>query len=183
MSEQKQQNTLNSFFTEEYDRLKSYVRSKIEDSAERDAEDIIQDVALKLITRPGSYTSISNLAGFVYNALRNKIVDGLRTKKVKSSVDDESEERLTNFMDLIYGRSDNAYSDEMKRALLQSIKTLKPHYQEVIMAIDFEGYSYSELAHDTNTPEGTLMSRRHRALSLLHKQLKKTKELENDELF
>jgi RNA polymerase sigma-70 factor (ECF subfamily) len=86
-------------------------------------------------------------------------------------------------MEVIYGRSDNAYSDEMRRSLVKAIQELKPHYRDVIIAIDFENYSYGELAEETNTPEGTLMSRRHRALSLLHKQLKNKKEAQNDELF
>ena len=42
VSEEKQNNNLNTFFKEEYHSLKSYVRSKIEHTTESDAEDIIQ---------------------------------------------------------------------------------------------------------------------------------------------
>ncbi len=39
------------FFSSERDRLVRYVRRLIDDNAERDGEDIVQDVALSLLSR------------------------------------------------------------------------------------------------------------------------------------
>ena len=77
------QNRLTTFFDEEYFSLKAYVRSRIDDTSERDAEDIVQDVAVRIFSRPGDATPITNIAGFVYNAIRNRIVDLMRTNKRK----------------------------------------------------------------------------------------------------
>ncbi len=172
MSKKENYNKLNAFFDEEYDMLKSYVRSRISDAADRDAEDIVQDVALNLFSAVGSSSPINNVAGFVYRSVRNKIIDTMRTRKLSKSLEDETEYRLTEFMELIYGRSDNAYPEHIRRALVQTIATLKPHYKQIIVAIDIEGYSYKELAQETGIPVGTLMSRRHRALAILHRILK-----------
>ncbi len=172
MSETENNKKLNAFFGKEYDRLKSYVNSKIADGADRDAEDIIQDVALKLFSRSNNSSPINNVAGFVYNSIRNKIIDTMRTKKEKTNIHDESETQLIEFLELFYGKSDNSYSDKMKHDLIHTISTLKPHYKQIIIAIDFEGFSYKELSQKTGIPEGTLLSRRHRALSILNKQLK-----------
>ncbi len=172
MSETENNKKLNAFFGKEYDRLKSYVNSKIADGADRDAEDIIQDVALKLFSRSNNSSPINNVAGFVYNSIRNKIIDTMRTKKEKTNIHDESETQLIEFLELFYGKSDNSYSDKIKHDLILTISTLKPHYKQIIIAIDFEGFSYKELSQKTGIPEGTLLSRRHRALSILNKQLK-----------
>lgn len=173
MSEKENNKKLNAFFGEEYDRLKSYVHARISDTADRDAEDIIQDVALKLITRSDSSSPIENVAGFVYHAIRNKIIDTMRTRKTSVAIPDESELKLAEFAELMYGNVGNRYSEEMKEALIQAISVLNPLYKQVIIAIDFEGFSYKELSKNTGVAPGTLMSRRHRALAILHQQLKK----------
>ena len=66
---------LKLFFKEEYHLLKAYVNSRINDAADRDAEDIIQDVALKIFSRSDSLSPINNVAGYVYNSIKNKIID------------------------------------------------------------------------------------------------------------
>lgn len=50
MSELENNKKLNAFFSSEYDKLKSYVHTKISNTSERDAEDILQDVALKIFS-------------------------------------------------------------------------------------------------------------------------------------
>lgn len=174
MSETDNKAKLNIFFEHEYDRLRSFVYSKIDDSADKDAEDIIQDVALKLFSRAVSISPINNVAGFVYRAIRNMIIDAMRTKKPSSNLrtDNDGELRLIEFMEMFYGMADNSYSDEMKEELIRNIAKLKPHYKQIIIAIDFEGWNYKELSKELGIAEGTLMSRRHRALSILNKQLK-----------
>ncbi|MEX0287807.1 MAG: RNA polymerase sigma factor [Flavobacteriaceae bacterium] len=169
-------NNLMTFFNEEYLSLKGYAKSRIDSTADRDAEDIIQEVALKIFSRADSSSPIDNIAGFVYNAVRNKIIDIMRTRKKAFRIEEEMEQRLHEFSELFYGKSDNAYSDKMKTALKQAIIALKPMYKEVIIAIDFEGYTYREVALETGIPEGTLMSRRHRALSILLTALENKKE-------
>ena len=61
---------LKDFFDKEYHSLKGYVGSKLKESINRNAEDIIQDVALKLFTSADRYSPINNVAGFVYNAVK-----------------------------------------------------------------------------------------------------------------
>ena len=175
MSETDNHRELKTFFSEEYNILKAYVNSRITASADRDAEDIIQDVALKLFSRANNSLPINNVAGFVYNSIKNKIIDTMRTKKPQSNIQNESEVRLNELAELFYGKSDNSYSEKMKRELMNTIFNLKPHYREIIMAVDFEGYSYKRLSFETGIPPGTLMSRRHRALSILYKKLEKNK--------
>jgi RNA polymerase sigma-70 factor (ECF subfamily) len=168
---------LKTFFDEEYHSLKAYAKSKIDDTADRDAEDIVQDVAVKIFSRADSASPINNIAGFVYNSLKNRIIDILRTKRENYEIKKEMEVRLIEFSELFYGKSDNSYSENMINELKGAILRLKPPYQKIIIAIDFEGYSYKEVSAETGIPIGTLMSRRHRAISLLFKELETKKNI------
>ena len=165
-------NNLRAFFNEEYHSLKAYAKSKIDNAADRDAEDIVQDVALKLFSRANNLSPINNSAGFVYNSMKNKIIDNYRVKKERIDIEKELETRLIEFTELLYGKSANTYSDAMKNELKKAIMNLKPLYKNIIIAIDFEGFSYKEVSSETGIPIGTLMSRRHRAIALLFNELK-----------
>ena len=167
---------LKAFFGKEYNSLKGYVRSRIKDSGGRDAEDIVQDVALNLFSAADRYSPINNVTGFVYRAIKNKIIDVMRGTKQSNSIEDENETRLIEFAELLYDKSDNEYTEEMKDELKRSIMSLKPDYRDILIAIDFEGYSYRDISEETGVPEGTLMSRRHRAISILYKTLETKKE-------
>lgn len=166
---------LKAFFGKEYNSLRRYVNSNIKESINRDAEDIIQDVALKLFSGADRYSPINNVASFVYRSVKNKIIDLMRSNKPTTNSEDENEVKLVEFSDMLYGSSDNAYSEEMKEELKRTIMNLKPDYRDIIIAIDFEDYSYREISEELGIPEGTLMSRRHRAIGLLHKALETKK--------
>lgn len=164
-----------TFFNEEYHNLKAYVHSRIEDSADRDAEDIIQDVALKVLSR-NQILPIQNIAGFFYRAIRNKIIDTLRQKPQNEHAENDFESQFSDFVASFYQNFDHAFSEDAKVALKKAIFELKPMYRDIIMAVDIEGYSYREIAEETGIPEGTLLSRRHRAISILVKELKTIKD-------
>jgi RNA polymerase sigma-70 factor (ECF subfamily) len=169
---------LTTFFSEEYHNLKAYVHSKIEDDADRDAEDIIQDVALKILSRK-EVLPINNIAGFFYYSIKNKIIDLMRKKKKYTNPVDDFESQFTGFVEQFYGESDNSYSEEMNVELKKAIFSLKPPYRDIIIAVDVEGYTYKEISEETGIPEGTLLSRRHRAVSQLHKKLEPKKDIIN----
>ncbi len=166
---------LESFFRDEYDSLKAFVNSRIKSSSERDPEDIIQDVALRLFSGADRYAPINNVAGFVYHSIKNKIIDVMRGGKSHVKEQNDNDAKLIEFTELLYGKSDNSYSEKMMHDLKHAIMNLKPEYRDIILAVDFEDYTYKEITEETGIPQGTLMSRRHRAIALLHKELLKKK--------
>ena len=170
-SENQHKNNLNNFFKEEYSSLKNYVRSKIEHTSESDAEDIIQDVALKIFSRPIDALPIKNIGGFVYGSIKNRIIDILRTKKQKISDQAELENLWTEFAEMFYSNGLEEYPETLKENLKRAVSDLKPVYRDIIIAVDFESYSYKEISKETGISPGTLMSRRHRAIALLLKNL------------
>lgn len=167
------QNLLSDFIREEYQSLKGYVRSRLGDSVDRNAEDVIQDVALRMLSRPEDAIPINNIGGFVYNSLKNRIIDVLRSKNNHASGRQIENELADSFTDEYEYNSQ--YSEKMIQRLRPVIMSLKPEYRAIIIAIDFEGYTYREISEKTGISMGTLMSRRHRALAHLNKKLKKFK--------
>jgi len=161
---------LKDFFSEEYHSLKNYVNSRIKETANRSAEDIIQDVAVKLFSGADRYEPINNVAGFVYRSIRNRIIDVMRTNKPTESIENDAD--FFGLTEMLHQSTDNNHPSERMIAILKtSIDQLKPQYRDIIIAIDFEGYTYKEIAIETGIPPGTLMSRRHRAIGVLYKKL------------
>ena len=163
---------LSSFFREEYEALNGFVRSRLGNAADQEAEDIVQDVALRLFSRADDIGRINNIAGYVYHAIRNRIVDTHRIRKKRVDGEEALEARWAEFAELFYSGGENPFPEDMVRRLRQAIATIRPEYRVVILAIDFEGITYRELAEELGIPPGTLMSRRHRALAELTKKLK-----------
>lgn len=149
--------------------MKTYIDSRIKSSTSWDAEDVLQEVAAKIFSLADRRTPIQNIGGFVYRSIKNKIIDIRRKKTITSSADD-LENKVFELMDVAMDE-DGHYSEAMKTKLEGALKSLKPHYHDIIIAIDIEGYSYKEIAVETGIPEGTLMSRRHRALAKLAEEL------------
>ncbi len=126
---------------------------------------------MRIFSRPIDALPIHNIGGFVYNSVRNRITDLLRTKKKRIDNEEELEELWANFASIFYDESHREYPEQIKERLKVAIAELKPVYRDIIIAIDFENYSYKEIAEETGIPQGTLMSRRHRAMSLLLKKI------------
>ena len=170
---------IKEFFSKEYAAMRSYVKSRINDAADRTADDILQDVALKMFSRNDYSSPINDVAAYVYHTIKNKIIDIFRAKKQKKIYESEQRENfeavVNDFAEIFYGRTDNDYSEKMKHGLLKAIKGLKDVYRAVIIAINFEGYTYKELSDETGVPAGTLLSRHHRALSMLIKEFENSK--------
>ena len=65
----------------------------------------------------------------------------------------------------------NDYENIEPGLLRQAISELRPDEQAVIIATEFEDRTYEELSEEWDVPMGTLMSRKHRSLSKLHRIL------------
>ncbi|KAA1246006.1 RNA polymerase sigma factor [Aquimarina sp. RZ0] len=168
-SESENSKKLTDFFGREYRSLKAYVHTRIKDTVNKNAEDIIQDVALKLFSGADRYAPINNVAGFVYRSIKNRIIDITRTTKQTTTIEIDND--FLDLADILYPSTDNETSEQTIAMLKNGIDQLKPGYRDIIIAVDFEGYSYKEISKETGIPEGTLMSRRHRAIGILYKKL------------
>lgn len=176
MNAEAQSPAVAEFFRDEHGRLIGYVRRRLDEIADEEAEDIIQDVALNIFDRSDVTAPIRDLSAYVYQALKNRIVDHLRQKKSSVSLDEprRGEESLT-LADLL---RDNAPAlqkglerKELHDSLYEAIDALKPEDRAVILATDFEGRTFRDLAEEWDVPLGTLLARKARALKKIRNYL------------
>jgi len=62
---------------------------------------------------------------------------------------------------------------ELQRNIQHALSKLKPFLREIIILKHYQQLKFKEIAQITNTPEGTLKSRFHRAIQLLKEHLTK----------
>ena len=175
MEKELQKKSLDRFFRNEYQKLVNFIRKNLDDRYyEASPEDIIQDVALGLIDKLDLDTQIGNLTGYIYRSLKNKIIDfqkkKQRTVSIESFTDRKNENYLLNTL-TDETLDENDYTNIEPETLQQAILQLRPDEQAVIIATEFENQTFEELSEEWDVPLGTLLSRKHRALSKLHKIL------------
>jgi RNA polymerase sigma factor (sigma-70 family) len=155
---------LAEFLRQERQALIGYVRRRIEDAADHEAEDIVQDVAVHLFDRADPSIPIQNLAAYVYQALRNRIVDFYRRRRDTVALDEAA---------LASGR-DPSYeieTEEMMDDVFAAMEALSIEERAVILATEMDGRTFKELAEEWDIPLGTLLARKSRALEKIRKQL------------
>ncbi len=176
MSADMESPALAEFFEKEHGRMVGYVRRWLNEAVGEEAEDIVQDVALNIFDRGDITAPIRDLSAYVYRALKNRIVDYLRQKKPFLSLDaPRNGEETPTLADML---SDNSAAPpsglerkERHDRLYQAIDALKPEDRAIIMATDFEGWTFQELAEEWDVPLGTLLARKARALKKIRRYL------------
>ena len=100
-SKKENKKKLESFFEKEYHSLKAYINSRIKVGTDRDPEDIIQKVALSLFSGAERYSPITNVGGFVYWSIKNRIIDVMRKGKGHSVEQDDNDIKLIEFTEVL----------------------------------------------------------------------------------
>jgi RNA polymerase sigma factor (sigma-70 family) len=157
------------FFSNNYHSLVAYARQLIADSAERDSEDIVQDVMVSLFDKADVLEPVRNLAGYVYAAIRNRIVDIMRVRKKSISLDAEMEDEPgMSLKELLRDPAKDALGaleeKDRKKALYMAIDSLSEDEKSIVIATEFDDRSFRELSEEWETPMGTLLSRKSRAI-------------------
>jgi RNA polymerase sigma factor (sigma-70 family) len=157
---------ITEFFSLNRSRLVNFVRSRIDDEPSRDAEDIVMDVFSKLLELSDPNVPVEKAVSYLFSAVRNKITDSFRNRLINASVDD-----YENSVSLeIFNKNEMLNEKQQKHdELYRALESLKPEERAVIVATDFIGISFKELAKEQNVPVGTLLSRKKRAMDKIRK--------------
>jgi RNA polymerase sigma factor (sigma-70 family) len=164
VSAETQKKRIAGFISTEWTRLVGYVRGWIADSADRDAEDVVQDVIENLFEKADMTAPIADLSAYLYRSLRNRVIDLYRRPKRTAAMPEE-------LSDLRYEASEDFDRETAREELFEAIEELPPAQREVLVATELEGRSFKELAVEWKTPIGTLLARKHRAVRALRETL------------
>lgn len=153
--------TLNNFVRQERRRLVGFVASLARDLATPDAEDVVQDVLIRLLERPERTEAVENLAAYVYQSLRNRVTD-LRRRPVQYEAGD-GDELSDDTQDLFAG----LLKEERREQLFAALASLSDAERKVIVGHVMEGRTFRDMSEDWGIPIGTLLSHKSRALRKL----------------
>jgi RNA polymerase sigma factor (sigma-70 family) len=133
-----------------------------------DAEDLVQDVLIKLYPRTRELLEIDRLRPWLARVLYHQYVDSVR-RHARSPVvelvrDDESDDNpLDALAEMKDGPEEHAERSGQRERILRALDRLNAEQRAVVAMHDVEGYSLEELTTMLETPLGTLKSRLHRA--------------------
>lgn len=134
-----------------------------------EAEDLTQEIFLKLYTSLNKYTLGSNFKLWLYRLAKNHIIDWYRKKKYINSKMEEMEKDilLESFQDSL---KDSV--EELKSKVRKAIESLDIQFKLPIILRDLQGLSYEEISNILDIPVGTVKSRINRGRLLLSEILR-----------
>jgi RNA polymerase sigma-70 factor, ECF subfamily len=136
---------------------------------ETDAEDITIETFSKAFDKITTYNPEFQFNTWLIAIAKNVHIDLLRKKKSSLFIDINNEEDNIAYTiaDSTPSAEDKIITEQNLSRLLQFIKELKPHYQEVIQMRYFQEMSYQEIAEDLNEPLNNVKIKLLRAKKLL----------------
>jgi RNA polymerase sigma-70 factor, ECF subfamily len=141
-----------------------------------DAQDLLQETALKAFRSFHQYEPGTNLRAWLYRILHTTFISQYR--KAQRRPQESLQEEIDDFSfydELVRSGGGSAErevlealtDDEVKQAMAQLPET----FRLAVYLADVEGFAYKEIAEIMGTPVGTVMSRLHRGRKALHKAL------------
>ena len=148
-----------------------------------DAEDLIQDTALKAFRYFHKFDRGSNFRAWIYRILTNNFINFYRkNQKQPTQIEIENvsfklKQDGEGFWNRLNDRNngfdyDDLFDDEINAA----IDKLPEEYRIVLLLADVEGLSYKEISEVIEHPLGTVMSRLHRGRKMLQRSLRRYAE-------
>jgi RNA polymerase sigma-70 factor (ECF subfamily) len=139
--------------------LMIYVRRILFVSVE-DAEDILQEIFIKVYRNINSYDPKYNFSSWIYRIAHNEAVSYLRSKKRKqiskniSGGEDDIFEKIPSDIDI----EGEYIKKDSQKVLTKALKKLDSKYREVLILRFFEEKEYNEISEILHIPSGTVAS-------------------------
>ena len=114
--------------------LKKFLRPRT--STEADADDLLQEVFVRILQRLPDLREPAKLQGWVYRVARNAVIDHYRTRRPHLPLD----------FDLEAGDPEGRDSVDLSGSLRKFIAALPPAYREPLVRHEYHGESLQEVA-------------------------------------
>ncbi len=138
-----------------------------------DAEDLVQDVVLKLYPRLQEMQKIEQLSPWLARVLYRHFVDRVRSKQRSPlHLVNEDESALDEHKDEIPDPAENVEAALLQDRLQEALNQLNEDQRALMILHDVEGYTLNEIHTMHDVSIGTLKSRLNRARSRLRELLK-----------
>jgi RNA polymerase sigma-70 factor (family 1) len=133
-----------------------------------EAKDLIQELFMSLWSKRASLPETTNLSGYLYTTLRNRILDVIAHQKVESKYT----QSLQNFITDANFTTDRTVRERELAALIeQVIGELPPKMREVFLMSRTTGKSHQQIAEELDIAESTVKNHIKAALKVLRNKL------------
>lgn len=148
---------------------------------QEDAQDLVQDVFMRVYESAGQYQNRTPFSAWLYRVAVNLGIDRLRKRKREraDSLDIPASEDYNLAVQLPDGDpspEDLVVLQERKERIHSALAELDSHYRMILTLRDLEDFSYSEISAILGCSIGTVRSRLHRGRRLLKQKLIKIGE-------
>jgi len=136
---------------------------------ETNAEDITIETFSKAFDKIATYNSDYQFNTWLISIAKNVHIDLIRKNKSSLFIETthQQDQQAYNIADTTPSAEDVLITEQNLSQLLQFIKELKPHYQEVIQLRYFQEMSYQEIANKIGEPLSNVKIKLLRAKKLL----------------
>ena len=138
-----------------------------------DAEDIAQEVFIKVYRSLDKFRQDAQLSSWMYRIVMNACIDHRRRHRPSAAAPfgEEAEHRLMNTVEETPGPEDRAYAGELGQVLEAEINRL-PHGQRIVFVMrHHQGLKLGEIAEALGLAEGTVKRQLHAAVHRLRHAL------------
>jgi len=145
-----------------------------------DAEEVTQDVLLKVYRKIGAFRGDSALSSWIYRITFNTAMSRLRTSKAERAAQqrdrtredrDEAARASVDPADWSNMPDEQLLRAQLRRAVMAAIQDLPEIYRAPVVLRDIEGLSTEEASTRLHVKDQTLKSRLHRGRLLLRSRL------------
>ncbi|MDC1105434.1 sigma-70 family RNA polymerase sigma factor [Prolixibacteraceae bacterium] len=146
-------------------RLVQFAKTFMTDYAH--AEDVVQDVQLKLLISKGTLDQVDNIEAFLFRMVRNRCLDLIKVKKNKfAELENNMDCEDSDLMNLIENR-------EMSQVAVSLMEELPEKQRMVIYLNDVEQMTSDEIADILNMDPKTIRVNLSRARKQIRERLRK----------
>ncbi len=140
-----------------------------------DAEDMTQEIFLKLYGSLKKYDFEKNFSAWLLTLAKNHLIDSYRRTKWEKKGREEFGHHLL-LLDASQGPENQTIREESKRVIWESLNELSPEIRMCLILREIQGKEYEEIAEIMNLPLGTIKSRINRGRLRLAEILKQKRE-------
>ena len=150
-----------------------------------DAEEVTQDVLMKVYRKVGAFRGDSALSSWIYRITFNTAMSRLRTNRAERAAEAERERMIAAEKAVVTEESrasrepadwsqmadEQVFRAQLRRRVLRAILALPAIYRAPVMLRDLQGLSTEEASAMLRLKDQTLKSRLHRGRVILRRQL------------
>ncbi|MBO7055293.1 MAG: RNA polymerase sigma-70 factor [Bacteroidales bacterium] len=149
---------------------------------ENDAEEIVQNVILKLWEQKDKINEIENMQAYLFRSVKNQCLNFIKRNKLADVYKTEAWKELKELEEQTMSNTQPEDNEQQIKQLKEAIETLPERCQEVLKMSKFEGLKNKEIADELQISLKAVEANISRAFTLIRKNFQKNKEKNNNDI-